>query len=110
MHGLGDAGKQAYCAVVYLVCVAIRGVHVSLLSSKTRVVPLKGLSIPRLELMSTRILAVLMNTVHNDLKTQIKIDCIRYWLDSMPAFFWIFNNGEWKQWVQCRVTEILKLT
>ena len=71
---------------------------------------MKGLSIPRLELLSARILAVLMNTVYNALKTQIKIDCIRYWLDSMTALYWIFNNGEWKQWVQYRVSEILKLT
>ena len=101
LHGFGDASKQAYCAVVYLVCVTTKGIHVSLMSSKTRVAPLKGLSIPRLELLSARILAVLMNTVHNALKTQIKIDCTLYW---------IFNNGEWKQWVQCRVTEVLKLT
>ena len=110
LHGFGDASKQAYCAVVYLVCVTTKGIHVSLLSSKTRVAPLKELSIPRLELLSARILAVLMNTVHDALKTQIKIDCVRYWLDSMTALYWIFNNGEWKQWVQCRVTEILKLT
>ena len=110
LHGFGDASKQAYCAIVYLVCETTRGIHVSPLSSKTRVAPLKGLSIPRLELLSARILAVLMNTVYNALKTQIKIDCIRYWLDSMTALYWIFNNGEWKQWVQYRVSEILKLT
>ena len=110
LHGFGNASKQVYCAVVYLVYVTTGGIHVSLLSSKTRVAPLKGLSIPRLELLSARILAVLMNTVHNALKTQIKIDSVRYWLDSVTALYWIFNNGEWKQWVQCRVTEILKLT
>ena len=39
LHGFGDASKQAYCAIVYLVCETTRGIHVSLLSSKTRVAP-----------------------------------------------------------------------
>ena len=110
LHGFGDASMKAYCAVVYLVCETTKGTHVTLLCSKTRVAPLKGLSIPRLELLSARILAVLMDTVHNALKSQIKIDCMRYWLDSKTALYWIFNNGEWKQWVQHRVSEILKLS
>ena len=75
LHGFGDASMKAYCAVIYLVCETTKGIHVTLLCSKTRVAPLKGLSIPRLELLSARILAVLMDTVHNALKSQIKIDC-----------------------------------
>ena len=50
-----------------------------------------------------------INRVCKALSSQIKIDCVRYWLDSKTALHWIFNNGEWKQWVQFRVNEILKL-
>jgi len=89
--------------------VKTRGIHVSLLSSKTRLGPLKGVRIPTLELLSARIFVVLMNAVHNALKTQIKIGCIRYWHDSITALYWIFSYGEWKLWVQYRVTEILKV-
>ena len=110
LHGFGDASMQAYCAVIYLVCETTRGTHVTLLCSKTRVAPLKSLSIPRLELMSARILAVLMDTVYNALKSQLKIDSIQYWLDSKTALYWILNRGEWKQWVQYRVSEILKVS
>ena len=65
---------------------------------------------PRLELMSARILYVLMNTVVAALSSQVRIDNSRYWLDSKTALFWIANNGVWKQFVQHRVNEILKLT
>ena len=110
IHGFGDASKKAYCAVVYLVYETTNGVHTTLLCSKTRVAPLKELTIPRLELLSARILAVLVDTVCKALSSQIKIDCVRYWLDSKTALYWVYNNGEWKQWVQFRVAEILRLS
>ena len=110
LHGFGDASSKAYCAVVYLVYQTSKGVEARLMCAKTRVAPLKELTIPRLELLSARILAVLMDTVYNALKQQIEIECIRYWLDSKTALHWIFNNGQWKQWVQFRVSEILKIS
>ena len=110
IHGFGDASSKAYCAVIYLVYQTNKGVESRLLCSKTRVAPLKELTIPRLELLSARILAVLVDTVYRALEQQIKIDCVRYWLDSKTALHWIFNNGQWKQWVQFRVSEILKLS
>ena len=60
--------------------------------------------------MSARILAVLMNTVKNAIQVQVKIDKIKFWLDSKTAFFWIQDKNEWKQFVQHRVNEILTLT
>ena len=66
LHGFGDASKKAYCALIYFVYHTTDGkTHVRLLASKTRVAPLKELSIPRSELMSARILAQLMHTVKN---------------------------------------------
>ena len=84
--------------------------HARLVASKTRVAPLKELSIPRLELMSARILAQLMNTVRNALQSQLKLNGVRFWLDSKTALSWIQNKGEWKQFVRHRVNEILRLT
>eukprot|EP00794_Sanderia_malayensis_P009391 gene9391-biopygen7530 len=110
LHGFGDASKKAYCAVVYLVYETAEGMFSQLLCSKTRVAPLKSLIIPRLELMSARILATLMNTVQNALSPQVKIDKIKYWLDSKTALYWIFNSGHWKQFVQHRVNEILTIS
>ena len=111
LHGFGDASKKAYCATVYFVYLGMDGkTHVRLVASKTRVAPLKELSIPRLELMSARILAQLMNTIRVALQSQLKIDGVKFWLDSKTALSWIQNKGEWKQFVRHRVNEILKLT
>ena len=63
LHGFGDASKRAYCAVIYFVYRTNVGVYVHMLTTKARVAPLKETSIPRLELMSERLLAQVMNTV-----------------------------------------------
>ena len=110
LHGFGDASSKAYCAVVYLVYKTNEGIYAKLLTSKSRVAPLKKLTIPRLELMSARILAQLMDTVKLALESQLKLNRVRYWLDSRTALCWIQNRGEWKQFVRHRVNEILKLT
>lgn len=111
LHGFGDASKKAYCAMVYFVYRTDDGqAHVRLVASKTKVAPLKELTIPRLELMSARILAQLMSTVRNTLQSQVTIDGVRFWLDSKTALSWIRNKGEWKQFVRHRVNEILRLT
>eukprot|EP00794_Sanderia_malayensis_P017910 gene17910-biopygen12898 len=60
--------------------------------------------------MSARVLATLMSTAIEALGPQLKIDSVKYWLDSKTALYWINNNGEWKQFVQHRVNEILGLT
>ena len=108
LHGFGDASKRAYCAVIYFVYRTNVGVYARMLTTKARVAPLKETSIPRLELMSARLLAQVMNTVRDSLKNQVKIDNVRFWLDSMTALYWIVNKGEWKQFVHHRVSEIFK--
>ena len=71
LHGFGDASKIAYSAVIYLVCQTTVGTYVKLVASKTRIAPLKQLSIPRLGL-SAKILVALMNAVKTALKSQVK--------------------------------------
>ena len=110
LHGFADASKKAYCAVIYLVYTTSTGIYTRMLTSKTRVAPLKELSIPRLELMSALMLARLMSTVEKALSHQAGVKRSRLWLDSMTALFWIMNRGEWKQFVRHRVNEVLKLS
>ncbi|XP_068697369.1 uncharacterized protein [Montipora foliosa] len=101
---------MAYCALIYFVCEISGNITPTLLTSKTRVSPLKVQTIPRLELMSGKIPATLMNTVKNALEGEVRISGVCLWLDSKTALWWIANNGEWKQFVRHRVNEILKVT
>ncbi|XP_046862618.1 uncharacterized protein LOC124456128 [Xenia sp. Carnegie-2017] len=110
LHGFGDASKRAYCAVVYLVVLNGNDVRVKLIASKTRVAPMKELSIPRLELMAARILAHLMSAVRKALESEYNFEGVKYWTDSMTVLYWIVNSGNWKQFVQHRVDEILRLS
>ena len=112
LHGFGDASNLAYCAVVYFVYESETetGTYVKMLTSKTRVAPLKPLTIPRLELLSARVLATLVDKVKKALEVQVQIAETRYWSDSKTALCWIENKGEWKQFVRHRVNDILKLT
>ena len=80
------------------------------MASKTRVAPLKELSIPRLKLMLARILAQLIHTVKNALHSQRKLNGVKFWLDSKTALSWIQNKGKWKQFVRHKENEILRLS
>ena len=82
----------------------------TLLTSKMRVSLLEPQTIPRLEVMSGKILETLMSMVKNALKDEIGISSMPLWLDSKTALWWIANNGEWKQFVHHQVNKTLKVT
>ncbi len=64
LHGFCDASENAYAGVVYLRGQDILGnTHISLVMAKTRVAPLKRLTIPRLELCGAHLLSELLHHV-----------------------------------------------
>ncbi|GFS59879.1 integrase catalytic domain-containing protein [Trichonephila clavipes] len=63
LHIFVDASKSSYGACVFVRTVVENDVKVTLLRSKTRVAPLKSLTIPRLELMSCCLGARLANSI-----------------------------------------------
>lgn len=88
----------------YLVYTTQTGKYSRMLTSKTRVAPLKQLFIPRLELLACLILARLVYTLKNALISQVlRIHNVKLWSDSMTVLYWIKNEGE-------RVNEILQLS
>ena len=64
LHGFSDASEDAYAGVVYLRMInSVGDIHTSLVMSKTKVSPIKRLSIPRLELCGAEVLSRLLQHV-----------------------------------------------
>ena len=63
LHGFCDSSLRAYGSLVYLRVLTFNGCFVSLLSGKSKVAPMKGFSIPRLELLGCVFLTELVNSV-----------------------------------------------
>ena len=104
IHAFSDASKKAYAAAVYLRSEYEDGhVEVKLLSSKTRVAPIKQQTIPRLELLGATISARLVSNLLKSLPCEIKPT---FWVDSTTVLYWIKQEKPWKQYVQNRVQEI----
>ena len=73
LHGFSDASENAYAGVVYLCMINYDGnVHVSLVTSKIKVAPLKRLTIPRLELCGAQLLTKLLEHVRLTLKIPLE--------------------------------------
>ena len=106
LHGFGDASPKAYGAAVYIrVTDCVGQVSSQLVMSKTRVAPIKTVSLPRLELLAAVVNARLLKFVVNTL--QIKVDRVVCWTDSMVTLHWIRGqSSSWKPFVANRVSEI----
>ncbi|GFV31641.1 integrase catalytic domain-containing protein [Trichonephila clavipes] len=72
LQGFADASEAAYGAVVYLQCFLHNGAaKVSILASKSRVAPIRVISIPRLELCACVLLAQLVKKIRSTLRLNI---------------------------------------
>lgn len=88
LHGFSDASKLAYGAVIYVRSENSNGeVNVNLLVSKSKVAPLKQLTIPRLELAAAELLSNLFAKVRSTMEwPQIEYTL---WTDSLVTLYWI---------------------
>lgn len=99
LHGFADALNVAYAAAVYLRVVSRSGdVSISLLAAKSRVAPLTPITIPRLELSATVILARLLAFVRDSLNLpSLSCTC---WTDSTIVLAWLKQHpSRWKMFV-----------
>jgi len=94
--GFCDASMGAYVAVVYLRSEGSAGTTVNFIASKTRVAPVDKQSIPRLELLSTVLLARLICTVSIALEAEIQLQPYCCYSNFKVVQFWI--KGTTKEW------------
>ena len=108
LHAFSDASKDAYAAVSYLVCSYSNHPTTSrLIASKSRVSPLKSVTIPRLELMG----AVLACRLAKSLLEILQVNKATYWTDSTNVLYWIHNQSRtFKPFVANRTAEIQRHT
>lgn len=107
LHGFADASQDAYAAVVYARVVDKNGsVHVSLITAKTKVAPIKQVSIPRLELCGAVLLAKLIMEVSTIL--EVPKQHLHAWTDSLVVLAWLQSHpSRWKTFIANRVAEVL---
>lgn len=107
LHGFSDASTHAYAAVIYVrATYADHSPTCALVTAKTRVAPLKQLSIPRLELCGAALLAKLLSSVRRALN--VPIEDIHAWCDSTIVLSWLDGNPKrFKTFVGNRLSTIL---
>ncbi|XP_050527955.1 uncharacterized protein LOC126898049 [Daktulosphaira vitifoliae] len=110
IHGFSDASEKAYGGCIYLRCTDIDGKHsLRLICGKSKIAPLKVISIPRLELRAALLLARLSYNVMEKLK--LNIIKKYFWTDSNIVLAWISSpSTNWKTFVAHRVGEIQNLS
>ncbi|KAK6114162.1 Pao retrotransposon peptidase family protein [Brugia pahangi] len=100
-HVFTDASTVAYAAVVY----AHQNTHTSLLFAKSRLAPIKGMTIPKLELLAILIGVRAAQFVIKQM--QLENPKVVVWSDSRCALHWIQNNSRLlPKFIQNRVEEI----
>lgn len=105
-HCFSDASIRAYAAAVYIRIVDRLGrISTNLVSSKTKVAPLKVISLPRLELNGALLAAKLSKNVQVSMK--FNDDHNFAWTDSTIVLAWLRGHPtRWKTFVANRVVQI----
>ncbi|XP_058448836.1 uncharacterized protein LOC131428813 [Malaya genurostris] len=109
LHVFVDASENGMAAAAYLRFQDTKNIECTLLCAKTRVAPLKFLSIPRLELTA----AVIGTRLVNSLVTELSLEISKrfYWTDSRNVLCWLqSDHRRYSPFVAARISEILETT
>ncbi|CAI6374547.1 unnamed protein product [Macrosiphum euphorbiae] len=110
IHGFADASIKCYGACIFLRSTNEQGEHTAkLICAKSKVAPLKVISLPRLELCAALLLARLVSRIVPKLKLNIAKKY--FWSDSKIVLSWIASpSTKWKTFVAHRIGEIQDLS
>ena len=108
LHTFCDASKAAYAAAVFVRTEYNTCVQVQLVQARSRVSPLKQLTIPRLELLAATIGARLAVSVKKEIEQGNP--SLFFWSDSSTVIAWIQREDSCGVFVWNRIQEIRSLT
>ena len=91
LHGFCDASQKAYSGVIYLRMTDSEGKHhSSIVVAKTKVAPIRKLTIPKLELCGAALVTRLIQ--HASTVLEIPTDDVYLWTDSTIVLSWLSIN------------------
>ena len=110
LHVFGDASEVAYGAVAYYKTYDVNGVSdVSLMYCKSKVAPLKKITLPRLELLACNMAAETAKYI----KDEMNIPNVKtfLWSDSRIALCWIKSSSkQYKTFVSNKISQIHEIS
>eukprot|EP00794_Sanderia_malayensis_P005087 gene5087-biopygen4147 len=91
IHTFSDAPENSYGVASYLRSIDVSGkIHCAFLLGKSRLAPLKRMTIPRLELAAAALAAKVYTMLKSEL--EMNIDKAFFWIDSTTTLRYIFNE------------------
>ncbi|XP_075167569.1 uncharacterized protein LOC142239667 [Haematobia irritans] len=109
IHAFADASQKAYGACIYVVSQGANGVESSLICAKSKVAPMKEVTLPKLELCAALLCIKLLQSARKSFpKSPNQIYC---WSDSSITLSWITGApSKWPIFVANRVSQIQQLS
>lgn len=112
IHGFSDASLKAYGACIYIRAIYTDNtVSTNLVTSKSRIAPIKTVSVPRLELCAAVLLSKLTEKIISIFENKTSFTSVNLWTDSEITLCWLrAHPSKWTVFVANRVAEIQKST
>ena len=108
MHLFCDASQQSYGVAAYMrIMDSNDEVYVSFICGKTRLAPIKSVSIPRLELCAATLASKMHTSIKYELQSDMQFENVTFWTDSTTVLHYIRNTDtRFKVFVANRLTAI----